>query len=191
MVVKRGSAAHAEPEVPAARPAPLPSHAAVPLMATPAPGYSSETGQGLTLSRDGVPTEAAGRPLDVPVPMPSSQRVTLELGENAREPMRIRVSVHGSTVRATIVSGAGQAAQLSQHTTELREALEDRGFRTASVAVQAAGAGSATPPRAETGFDQPRDQHPDRPDREPRERDRHQAMDDRPRRQRRSHPEEE
>jgi hypothetical protein len=77
--------------------------------------------------------------------------VTIELEGPSADPTRIRVAVYGSVVRATIVGDAGQTERLSEHTSELRRALEDRGFRTANVAVRSAGDLVVTAPNAPSG----------------------------------------
>jgi hypothetical protein len=136
----------------------------------------------------------------MPMPNPgAAQRVTLTLDgapNGGSDPMRIRISVHNGIVRATILSASSQSARLSEHVTELKDALEDRGFRSASVAVQTPGAGPAAittdaPAKQEQNHDAPREGFQGRQEREARERAREQATDDRPRRPFRAPAEEE
>lgn len=127
---------------------------------------------------------------------PTGHQVTIELDGNSADSTRIRVTVHGNAVRATVLSGAEQSGRLSMHADELTRALEDRGFRSASVSVRTAGEGPmlVASSRGDAG-NSPQDERPTHrgPQREAAARDgeRKSATDDRPRQQRRPDPEEE
>jgi flagellar hook-length control protein FliK len=75
--------------------------------------------------------------------------VTLELPDNDGGMTRVRISVRGDQVRATLVaSDAATSAQLSSQAPELERALAARGFRAADISVPQAISAS---PLRETG----------------------------------------
>ena len=147
--------------------------------------------------RESVTTGDTARP--APLASPRKQfgavpghHVTLEVENGAEDRARIRVSVHGGVVRATVLSNAALGIRLSDHVDELRRALADRGFHDTTLTLQ-----RAEPPAAAATLLEHEGEHPQSGGRNKNRDDnpyygpRHKPADDRPRQQRRPEPEEE
>ncbi len=83
----------------------------------------------------------SGGPSTIPVLEPTihvrRDEVVLQLGDEQNDVGKIRVAIHGSNVRATIIPTDPELAQrLSTGLRELRQNLEERGFADPRVVVQ-------------------------------------------------------
>jgi hypothetical protein len=158
----------------------------------PPPGVTIDVGGAprsapvLTVKMSPAPTPLA--PPEPPVPVAGPQHATVRFTTPDGRESRIRVSVVGDTVRATIMTDAHAAPAMERALPELQRSLSDRGFADAQVSVRVVGDAAPQPaPRPESpGGDGGRH----RGDGSAGERSRDFAGQDRPR-QRRHHPGEE
>jgi hypothetical protein len=89
----------------------------------------------------------AAAPAETPETPRLSSQVTLAFDAGDGESGRVRLSVRGDALRATIVTGTGpEAARMSEELGSLRRALGDRGFTEPRVSIHPA----TTTPRAES-----------------------------------------
>jgi hypothetical protein len=170
-------------EAPAAPPPPLPL---VPMETAPREWAGTES-VATTETRENTQVASPRKPL---VQAPGNH-VTLEVESGTADSARIRVSVHGGVVRATVLSSADLGIRLSDHVDELRRALADRGFHESTLTLQ-----RAEPPASGAPLPERESGHPG--GRQGRNRDdnpyygpRYKSADDRPRQHRRPEPEEE
>lgn len=84
----------------------------------------------------GVVTPPVVTPPDLPPPPTSPQTVTVRFDGPGGSEHRIRVSVRGDLVHATILTDAHSAPRLEQSLPELQRALADRGFSESRVSVR-------------------------------------------------------
>jgi hypothetical protein len=126
-----------------------------------------------------------------PLAAAPGNHVTLEVENGGDDRARIRVSVQGGVVRATVLSNAELGTRLSDHVDELRRALADRGFHETTLTLQRAEAPAATAtlPERDGGHHQGGRQSKNRDD-NPYYGPRYKPADDRPRQYRRPEPEE-
>jgi hypothetical protein len=135
--------------------------------AAPTPGGSTAPGPAAPIHvTDAAPrslatalTVATGdpRPVATPEParaLPRMDQVTVDLKDEAGDHGRLRLTVQGSSLRATILPNDPElATRLNDGLRELRQNLSDQGFAAPRISVQAPRAGDAVPGLAPVGRD--------------------------------------
>ncbi|MEZ4588861.1 MAG: hypothetical protein R2909_21010 [Gemmatimonadales bacterium] len=87
-----------------------------------------------------------------PRPAPRADRVTVDLADDLGDIGRLRLSVHGPSLRATIVPATREVGgQLESGMRELTRTLAERGFSDARVTVQRSTPTDPTPAAHPTG----------------------------------------
>lgn len=118
-------------------------------LAGAASAAAATTGRASTAPTGGVAPAVAPTPDQPPAP-PPPQTVTVRFDGPTGSEHRIRVSIRGDLVHATILTDAQSAPRLEQSLPELQRALADRGFSESRVSVRIMASDGSQSPAART-----------------------------------------